>query len=85
MSRRDRNRLVAALLIAPILIGFPMVRDLVQNPRLSSGNWDVILLFLVLPYAAAAILLLAPRSRRGRTHDPAGDDGQRFSRFRGRP
>jgi len=62
MTPGVRNRLAAALLIAPLLIGFPMIRDLAQDRGFAGEHWDRVLLFLALPYAAAAILLVRKRS-----------------------
>ena len=66
MTPRHRNRLAIALLIAPLLIGFPLIRDLVRNPHLVVDRSDMVLLFLALPYAAAAFLLATRPRRPGR-------------------
>ncbi len=71
MKQRERNKIMIALLIAPPLIGFEMLRDMVQDYRLAIENWDVLLLFFVLPYAAAAILLLTKRNQDRRALDAA--------------
>lgn len=66
MTLRDRRRLAIALLVAPLLLGFPLLRDLVNDPHLVVDRWDMVLLFLALPYAAAAILLATSRKDAGR-------------------
>ena len=68
MTPGGRNRLAIALLAAPALIGFPMLRDLARDPRFAIEHWDMVLLFLALPYAAAAILA---GEEAGRDRDPS--------------
>jgi hypothetical protein len=58
MTRRKRTQLIAALLIAPLVIALPSLWPRLDQPGFALRNADVLLIFVVLPYAAALWLYL---------------------------
>lgn len=65
MTPLQRRRLIIALLAAPLIITLPVLWPRLQEPRSVERNLDVLLIFVVVPYAAALWLWVgAARSRR---------------------
>lgn len=53
MTNRDRKRLIAALLVAPLIIALPTLWPRLHEPGFVLRNLDVMLIFFAVPYAAA--------------------------------
>ena len=62
MQRTVRIRLAVAFLVAPLVIGGPVLGAMVRDPRVAVAHWDVLLMFFCLPWAAAVALLVSTRS-----------------------
>lgn len=57
--------MIAALVAAPLLIAFPALQANIRQPGFVVRNLDLVLIFFVLPLAAALWLACAgPRRRR---------------------
>lgn len=50
---RNRRRMIAALIAAPLLIALPVVRGNILNPEFLLHQMDLVLIFFVVPLFAA--------------------------------
>jgi hypothetical protein len=64
MSRKDRKRLIIALVIAPLIIAVPVLSPHFGQAGFLHRNLDVLLIFVVVPYCAALWLYLRGWPRR---------------------
>jgi len=64
MTRRDRMRLILALLVAPLVIALPVLWPRIGEPGFVEHNLDVLLIFVAFPYVAALWLYLGAARRR---------------------
>jgi hypothetical protein len=53
MIKRDRKRLIMALLVAPLIIALPTLWPHLQESDFVSANLDLLLIFFAIPYAVA--------------------------------
>jgi len=51
-----RRRLVFALCAAPLLIAAPLILEGFRDPATITANWDRWLLFILIPWTAAALV-----------------------------
>jgi hypothetical protein len=63
MSRRDRTRLIAALMIAPLAVAVPVLSTRYGEAAFLSRNLDVLIIFIVAPYVAAFWLFLGTANK----------------------
>lgn len=64
MSARNRSRLIAALLVAPIVVVGPTLWPDKSEPQFIARHFDVLLIFCFVPYAAASWLWLTGKRKR---------------------
>jgi hypothetical protein len=62
VRRAVRVRLAIAFLLAPLIIGGPVLGVMIRDYRVAIAHWDVLLMFFCLPWTAAAVLMLWGRS-----------------------
>jgi len=66
MTNRKRMQLIAALVIAPIVIAMPVLWPGLRQPGFVLRNFDVLLIFVAVPFGAALWLYFGePRLPRG--------------------
>jgi hypothetical protein len=63
MNERGKKRLIVALLAAPLVVALPSLWPHFGEPGFFARNADLLLVFFVLPYGAAAWLALSLNRR----------------------